>query len=87
MFTPPVQPPASGPTIPQGPAEARALVAAGDRITALGKDRLAEIDQWAFELAHEFAPKKDAKGKTCWENPGDEARFERFLMGGAHNPR
>ena len=49
--------------------------------------RLAEIDQWAFELAHEFAPKKDAKGKTCWENPGDEARFERFLMGGAHNPR
>ena len=55
------------------------LLLAGDRITALGKDRLAELDEWAYGLAKKFAPQEDAKGVTHCKNPGDEARFMRFL--------
>src|SRR5215472_786867 len=36
--------------------EVRVLVARGDKITALGKDRLAELDQWAHGLAQTPAP-------------------------------
>jgi hypothetical protein len=60
-------------------AEVRVLLSAGDRITALGKDRLAELDEWAYGLAKQFAPQKDGKGKAHWENPGDELRFMRFF--------
>jgi hypothetical protein len=64
----------------QAESEVRVLILAGDKITALGKDRLAEIDEWAYSLAKEFAPKKDEKtGKKFWENDGDEARLMRFL--------
>jgi hypothetical protein len=59
--------------------EVRALILAGDRITALGKDRLAELDEWAYGLAKKFAPREDDKGYAHWQNPGDEARFMRFF--------
>ena len=31
-------------------SEVRVLVLAGDKITSLGKDRLAELDQWAYGM-------------------------------------
>src|SRR5262245_36065374 len=31
---------------------------------SLGKDRLAELDEWAYGLAKEFAAQKDDKGKA-----------------------
>jgi len=55
------------------------LIEAGDRITALGKDRLTEIDDWAYKLAKRFAPREDKNGDPYWKNPGDEARFDRYL--------
>jgi hypothetical protein len=60
-------------------AEVRVLILAGDKITALGKDRLAELDEWAYGLAKTFAPKKDEKGRAHWDNDGDELRFMRFM--------
>ena len=59
--------------------EVRAIRAEGFKIGKLGKDLLAEIDEWAFRLAKKFAPKENEKGKMFWESPGDEARFERYL--------
>src|SRR5262249_30047699 len=43
----------------QAEAEVRVLILAGDKITALGKDRLAELDEWAYGIAKTFAPKED----------------------------
>src|SRR5262249_48940789 len=63
----------------QAESEIRVLLLAGDRITALGKDRLAELDEWGYGLAKKFAPQEDEKGVTSWKNPGDELRFMRFL--------
>jgi len=63
----------------QAESEVRVLLLAGDRITALGKDRLAELDEWAYGLAKKFAPQEDANGKAYWENDGDEMRFLRFI--------
>jgi hypothetical protein len=60
-------------------SEVRAIRAEGFKIGKLGKDRLAEIDEWAFRLAKKFAPKENEKGQPFWESPGDEARFERYL--------
>ena len=57
----------------------RSLILAGDKITALGKDRLAELDEWAYGIAKGFAPQKDDKGRARWENDGDELRFMSFL--------
>ena|SRR5215472_17413815 len=62
----------------QAENEVRVLVARGDKITALGKDRLAELDQWAHGLAQKYAP-KEKDGKLYWDNDGDEVRFMRFL--------
>jgi len=58
--------------------ELRVLAAAGKDITTLGKDRLAELDQWAYGMAQRFAP-KEKDGKTYWDNDGDELRFMRFM--------
>jgi|SRR5262249_9459174 len=63
----------------QAESEVRVLILAGDKITALGKDRLAELDQWAYGLAQKYAPKEDEKGRPYWDNDGDELRFMRFL--------
>src|SRR5262249_15815780 len=52
---------------------------AGDKITSLGKDRLAELDDWAYGIAKKYAPNKDDKGRLHWDNEGDEVRFMRFL--------
>src|SRR5262249_26864922 len=59
-------------------SEVRVLVLAGDKITSLGKDRLAELDQWAYGMAQKFAP-TEKEGKLVWENDGDELRFMRFM--------
>jgi|SRR5262245_23899624 len=59
-------------------SEVRVLVAAGEQITTLGKDRLAELDQWAYSLAQKFAP-KEKDGRLYWDNDGDELRFMRFM--------
>jgi len=59
--------------------EERKIVLAGNKITSLGKDRLAELDEWAYTIAHDFAPKKDESGRTYWDDEGDEARFMRLL--------
>ena len=49
-------------------------------LDTLGKDRLAELDAWAYSMAMQFAPKKEKKtGRMYWENDGDEARFLRFF--------
>jgi len=63
----------------QAESEVRVLLLAGDKITALGKDRLAELDEWAYKLANKFAPRENEKGETYWISPGDEARFLCFL--------
>src|SRR5215469_7904324 len=63
----------------QAEAEIRVLIEAGARITALGKDRLTEIDDWAYKAAKRFAPREDKDGDPYWKNPGDEARFDRYL--------
>ena len=63
----------------QAEAEVRAIRAEGFKIGKLGKDRLAEIDEWAYSLAKEFAPTRDENGRLHWKSPGDEARFERYL--------
>jgi len=63
----------------QAEAEIRVLIEAGARITALGKDRLTEIDDWAYKAAKRFAPREDKNGDPYWKNPGDEARFDRYL--------
>src|SRR5215467_7001470 len=63
----------------QAEAEVRVLIEAGARITALGKDRLTEIDDWAYKAAKRFAPREDKNGDPYWKNPGDEARFDRYL--------
>ena len=54
-----------------------AIAITGD-ITALGKDRLAELDNMAMQLVQVFAPKKDAQGNIHW-GEGDEARFYRCV--------
>ena len=60
--------------------EVRALKAEGLPLDTLGKDRLAELDAWAYSMAMQFAPKKEKKtGRMYWENDGDEARFLRFF--------
>src|SRR5262249_43122568 len=59
-------------------SEVRVLVLAGDKITSLGKDRLAELDQWAYGMAQKFAA-TEKEGKLVWENDGDELRFMRFM--------
>src|SRR5262249_9608199 len=59
--------------------EVRVLLMAGDKITSLGKDRLAELDEWAHGIAKTYAPEKDAKGRAQWESDGDELRFMRFM--------
>src|SRR5215472_13515618 len=53
----------------------RVLVVAGKPITTLGKDRLAELDAWAYGLAQRFAPLEDDNGNAHWKNEGDELRF------------
>jgi len=78
----------------QAEAEIRVLIEAGARITALGKDRLTEIDDWAYKAAKRFAPREDKNGDPYWKNPvpvedengnthwkneGDELRFFRFM--------
>jgi hypothetical protein len=45
----------------QAEAEVRAIRVEGFKIGKLGKDRLAEIDEWAFRLAKKFAPKENEK--------------------------
>jgi len=59
--------------------EVRKIVLAGDKITSLGKDRLAELDDWAYGIAKKYAPNEDDKGRLHWDNEGDEVRFMRFL--------
>ena len=59
-------------------SEVRVLLLAGDKITSLGKDRLAELDQWAYGMAQKFAP-KEKDGRPYWDNDGDELRLMRFL--------
>src|SRR5262249_43138874 len=59
--------------------EVRVIVAAGEDIAKLGKDRLAELDAWAYGLAQKFAPVEDENGNTHWKNEGDELRFFRFM--------
>src|SRR5262249_3009205 len=59
--------------------EVRVLLAADKDITKLGKDRLAELDAWAYGLAQKYAPKEDEKGRAYWDNDGDELRFMRFI--------
>ena len=54
-----------------------AIAITGD-IKALGKDRLAELDNMAMQLVQVFAPKKDAQGNIHW-GEGDEARFYRCV--------
>ena len=61
------------------PGSRRKLILAGDKITALGKDRLAELDEWAYGVAKKYAPKEDEKGRPYWDHDGDETRFMRFL--------
>src|SRR5262249_27666350 len=39
-------------------SEVRVLVLAREKITSLGKDRLAELDQWAYGMAQKFAPRE-----------------------------
>src|SRR5262249_44874929 len=41
----------------------RVLLLAGDKIVPLGKDRLAELDEWAYGIAKTFAPKTE-DGRT-----------------------
>src|SRR5262249_10480958 len=57
------------------PGSRRKLILAGDKITALGKDRLAELDEWAYGVAKKYAPKEDEKGRPYWDHDGDETRF------------
>src|SRR5262249_20186156 len=59
--------------------EVRVIVVAGKPVTELGKDRLAELDQWAYALAQKYAP-KEKDGKLHWDNDGDELRFMRFTL-------
>jgi len=59
--------------------EVRKIVLAGDKITSLGKDRLAELDDWAYGIAKKYAPKEDKEGRLYWDGEGDEVRFMRFL--------
>src|SRR5262249_52426213 len=59
--------------------EVRVIVAAGEDIAKLGKDRLAELDDWAYGIAKKYAPNEDDKGRLHWDNEGDEVRFMRFL--------
>src|SRR5262249_47127932 len=58
--------------------ELRVLAAAGKDITTLGKDRLAQLDAWAYEMAQGFAPHK-VGDRLHWDNDGDELRFMRFM--------
>jgi len=44
--------------------EVRKIILSGDKITSLGKDRLAELDDWAYSIAQDFAPKRDEKGRV-----------------------
>jgi hypothetical protein len=61
-------------------AEVRALKKQGLSLETLGKERLTELDVWAYSMAQQFAPKKEKKtGRLYWENDGDEARFLRFF--------
>ena len=49
--------------------EVRKIVLAGDKITSLGKDRLAELDEWAYGMAQKYAPKEDKNGRLFWVAP------------------
>src|SRR5215471_3092512 len=60
-------------------AQVRALKAEGQPLETLGKERLTEIDDWAYKAAKRFAPREDKNGDPYWKNPGDEARFDRYL--------
>ena len=61
---------------------------AEDKLYALGKDRLAEIDQIMFEYALGFSPeKKDEKGNPCrpfWKNPADEMKTTALMESWQH---
>ena len=56
------------------------LLAAKNQLHKLGKDRLADLDGWAYDMAQRFAPTEDKSGSLYWNNEGDEIRFMRFLM-------
>jgi len=49
--------------------EVRALILAGDRITALGKDRLAELDEWAAACARARATRFPRPPASHWRLP------------------
>src|SRR5262249_39765264 len=52
----------------------------GLSLETLGKERLTELDVWAYSMAQQFAPKKEKKtGRLYWENESNEARMLRFL--------
>jgi len=56
--------------------EVRVLAAAGEDITKLGKDRLAELDAWAYGLARKFAPVEDEKPTVHMALPGNSRRLK-----------